>query len=225
MLPLGDVVPRRTFPHVTVAVVVGLLSGLGWYRLMLPPERQLEWLWRIGAIRGTVPWPALVTACWIDPSWLAGLANAIVLALFGPAVEDRFGHLRYGAFLTTAELLGTSASVSLAQVLSAPAAGALAPVSAVIATYLALFPHSKLSFWAPTPSGGALRECQAFWAVLVWVLLVPGGLLRQLHGMAPSSQVLTALAVGGLAAVSARVVARRERMLVTWWDPPEQPQR
>lgn len=219
MIPLGDVVPRRTLPVITWLLVSTLLLASAWFQFALTGDEKLDWLWRAGILGPPQVWPALAVTCWIDTSWPVVVTNAAALLLFGPAVEDRLGKLRYVAFLAVAIYLGAAAFSPLAGLFSTSALGALAPVSAVVAAYSALFPQSKLSFYAPTLSGGVLRECQALWGVFVWALLVPCGLLRQVtNGFAPPSQAVIALALGMVAAGLARVAARRERLLVSWWD-------
>lgn len=219
MLPLGDVVPRRTRAVVTWVVVVALLLASAWFEWALTGDEKLEWLWSAGVIGDAALWSTVATTCWIDPAWPVVVANAMTLALFGRAVEDRLGHFRYVALLALAVYLGAAAFSPANGVFSTPAIGALAPVSAVVAAYSALFPQSKLSFFLLRPTGGVYRECQALWGVFAWALLVPCGLLRQVStGTAPTSQAVIALAIGAAAAGLARVAARRERLLVSWWD-------
>lgn len=219
MIPLGDVVPRRTRAVVTWLLVASLLLASAWFEWALTGDQKLEWLWRAGVIGDAALWSTVAAASWIDPAWPVVIANAMTLALFGRAVEDRLGHLRYIGMLALAIYLGAAAFSPATGVFSLPAIGALAPVSAVVAAYSALFPHSKLSFFVLTRSGWALRECQALWGVFAWALLVPFGLLRQAStGSAPPSQAVIALAIGVTAAGLARVAARKERLLVSWWD-------
>jgi membrane associated rhomboid family serine protease len=218
MIPLGDVVPRRTRPLVTLGVCGILALATGLLHLALPPDTRVELHWAWGATVRTLPLPALVTAWMIEPAWLAGAANIAAVLLFGPAVEDRLGH---GRFLLTLVVAAASASALAVTIRSTPAlpiAGAAGPSAAVLTAYWTLFPPSKLVWWLPGVSGGRLLEMPALWAVVVWAVLVPGHLAgqfaRQISSPPPLAGTLAGLVVG-LAA--AKLLARAERLRVEWW--------
>jgi membrane associated rhomboid family serine protease len=219
MIPLGDVVPRHTRPRVTLASAFALVASVTTMHVGFAAEDQVDLLWRWGASAQTLPLPALATAPWIEPSWLAGIANAATLLFFGPSLEDRLGHGRFAVLLIGAAWCATLASVAVLPSPAVPVSGAAGPASALMAMYLALFPQSKFAFWVPGRFGGSLREAPIVWVVAGWAMLVPGHLSRFAQTGRAGVPPLIAVAAGivvGLAC--APWLPKRERMTVAWWD-------
>jgi len=109
MLPLSDEASRRTFPFVTVAII--LLNVLVFiYELSLGDGVQ-----QLVESAGVVPaeyacrcdippvdvgpfWVTLFTSMWLHGGWLHLIGNMVYLWIFGDNVEDALGHLGYLAF-------------------------------------------------------------------------------------------------------------------------------
>jgi membrane associated rhomboid family serine protease len=219
MIPLGDVVPRRTWPLVTAATAVTFALAILLFHVLFDRERRIAVVWDWGASPRNVPWPALLTAIWIEPSWVVGTANLAALALFGPAVEDRFGHVRFLVLLTVGAWIGVLAGSAAFRPPALPGTGAAALAAPVMAAHLRLFPDAKLVFWVPAPTGGTLHEPPAIWAIGLWAALVPAGLVRDvsagLSSLIPLAGVAAAMLIG---LASARLMPIPERLRVEWWD-------
>jgi hypothetical protein len=219
MIPLGDVVPRRTRPVLT-HVVTGLLAGavLGFHLLTEPGQRH-AWLWTWGATAASLPWPALATAWWLEPAWLAGVANAAVLLLLGPAVEDRLGHDRVAALLAVT-IAGTAMATAWAPALTPrPVAGAAPLAAAVAAAHVRCFSESRLAWWLPGPAGGRVWETSTVILIGVWAIVVPGHLAQAVQpGPVPTPPLLGTAIGAGTGLLLARRLARPERCRVDWWD-------
>jgi membrane associated rhomboid family serine protease len=154
--------------------------------LALMPERErisllLEW--------GTVPAnifnphaallpqlvaPALLrlfTALFIHVTWLHLLSNLLFLVIFGLPAERTLGSFR---FLTLFVLGGVVANLigalSLAGV-HLPIIGCSGAVSAVVGTYVALFPRAKLGLVLPLGLYLEFVRVPAFLLIGIWVLL------------------------------------------------------
>ena len=157
MIPLKDDNPTRSFPFVTIAVIVLNLAVFVW-ELLLQQQARLQ-----PAIGALAVIPARLTgmdpldpALWADTGvrlvaamflhggilHLAG--NMIYLWIFGNNIEDIMGHGRFLAFY-----LLTGACASLAQILASPDStvpmiGASGAISGVLGAYLILYPAARV---------------------------------------------------------------------------------
>jgi membrane associated rhomboid family serine protease len=150
VLPVGDVLPSRTRPVVTVGLIV-VTAGLAAYLLGFSEPAP-----SVGAasVRG-----------------ISVAAAALYLWLFGPTLEDRLGH---GRFLACYALCG-AAAIGGARLV--PDASPLAPafasggVSGLLGGYLLLFPRSSVLTLVPALGHLELAEVPAAAFLAIWVLL------------------------------------------------------
>jgi len=83
---------------------------------------------------------SLITYQFLHGGWMHIIVNMIFLLPFGKAVEDRMGHIGFGAFY-----LGCGAIGGLVHLLSiGPVIGASGSVCAVVAAFLVLAPKTKI---------------------------------------------------------------------------------
>ncbi|RDI96943.1 rhomboid family intramembrane serine protease [Dyella solisilvae] len=164
-------------------VVVCVISFVG-LALMPGPQRMSMWLeW------GTVPAnifdakqpilpqlhdPALLrlfTALFIHLAWLHLLGNLLFLVIFGIPAERALGSLRFlSLFLLGGMIANLVGALSLAGVRS-PIIGCSGAVSAVLGTYIALFPRARLGLVVPLGLYLEFVRMPAFLLIGIWVLL------------------------------------------------------
>lgn len=164
-------------------VIVCVISYVG-FALMPPPQRVSMWLeW------GTVPAdifdaklpilpqmhdPALLrlaTALFIHLAWLHLLGNLLFLVIFGVPAERALGSLRFLLlFLLGGVVANLVGALSLAGVRS-PIIGCSGAVSAVLGTYIALFPGARLGLVLPLGLYLEFVRVPAFLLIGIWVLL------------------------------------------------------
>lgn len=113
----------------------------------------------------------LFTALFIHVEWTHLLGNLLFLAIFGLPAERSLGSLRFLALF----VLGGIASnlvgaLSLAGVLR-PIIGCSGAVSAVLGTYVALFPRARLGLVLPLGLYLEFVRVPAFLLIGIWVLL------------------------------------------------------
>ena len=156
MLPLRDNVPTRSFPLVTLALIVANI--LVWVVYQLPDlEGSVNSLaYHPCEVEGSCPqvghgWLLTsVTAMFMHGSWLHLLGNMLFLWIFGNNVEDALGKVRFVAFYFLGGFAATAAqtfvTLTYASDLAAmiPNVGASGAVSAVLGGYLVLLPHAKV---------------------------------------------------------------------------------
>ncbi|MGA0588892.1 rhomboid family intramembrane serine protease [Dyella sp. KRB-257] len=175
---------RRRFQWATLLLVSICVAVFVSLALMPAPQRiflLLEW--------GTIPAnifdthlpflpqlsdPALVrlfTALFIHVEWTHLLGNLLFLAIFGLPAERSLGSFRFLALF----VLGGMASnligaLSLAGVLR-PIIGCSGAVSAVLGTYMALFPRARLGLVLPLGLYFEFVRVPAYLLIGIWVLL------------------------------------------------------
>lgn len=188
MFPIQTGVPYRTAPFVTwwlIAINVAIFvyqSGLSPFAL----ERFLE---RYALIPGRYfssswfPPPAefadylpFATNMFLHGGWLHLIVNMWMLYLFGPAVEDRLGRVRYLLFYLAC---GVAASITHAHFNAeslVPALGASGAIAGVIGCFVRLFPLANLIVVIPILFVPLFFELPALVFVALWfaIQLVQG---------------------------------------------------
>jgi membrane associated rhomboid family serine protease len=155
MLPLSDGLRARSFPIVTVALIVANFAVWIFYEL---PDLNSAVLHASfypctvdNACHGPEPWGiSWITAMFMHGSWDHILGNMLFLAVFGKNVEDAFGRVRYLAFYFAggfvAMMTQTLITVAFGTAAEArvPNLGASGAIAAVLGAYFVLYPGSKV---------------------------------------------------------------------------------
>ncbi len=184
MFPLASAVPVRT-PPLVVWSLIAINAIVFLFEISLPPaaqERFLyewalvparyfvpEWAIRVG-LDPTNPLPFL-TNMFLHGGWLHIIFNMWTLWIFGPAVEDRLGKLRFLAFYL---LCGLGASLAHAYVnadSTIPALGASGAIAGVIGAYMRLFPLARVIVMVPVLFFPFFFEMYAYLFALIWFLI------------------------------------------------------
>jgi membrane associated rhomboid family serine protease len=143
MFPLSDVIPSRTTPVVTIALIA--LNALAFLFEVTLSERELQVLVQAyGVVPADLTWPSLFTSMFLHGGWLHFLGNMLYLWIFGDNVEDHLGHGRYLLFYLfcgAAAALGQTAIQPYSEV---PMIGASGAIAGVMGAYFVLFPHSRV---------------------------------------------------------------------------------
>jgi membrane associated rhomboid family serine protease len=200
LLPLHDVIPRRTKPIATFAIIAIHIVA-----------------WSVGQATGDAQWIDVIATFIGHTGWVHLVADAIVIWLFGPSVEDRVGHLRFVALY----LLGGAAAGGVAvwqQGAMAPVSSAVGAVAAILGAHFMLFPTSRMLVLVPATGGVDAIELPALFFAGLWFGMVTIGGLGWPSGATPIAVIggPAAGAVAGAAAV--RLLRRRERLRVEWWN-------
>ncbi|MGC1547132.1 MAG: rhomboid family intramembrane serine protease [Rhodanobacter sp.] len=113
----------------------------------------------------------LLTALFIHVAWLHLLSNLLFLVIFGLPAERSLGSLRFLLlFLLGGIVANLIGAISLAGV-GRPIIGCSGAVSAVLGTYVALFPRARLGLVLPLGLYLEFVRVPAFLLIGIWVLL------------------------------------------------------
>jgi membrane associated rhomboid family serine protease len=220
MIPLRDVIPSRTRPVVTVALIA--LNAFVFTRQFGLGERDLEAFIRaFGLVPADFSWAAVVSSMFVHGGLMHFAGNMLYLWIFGDNVEDRMGHGRFLLFYVLA-----GAGAALAQTLSAPDStvpmvGASGAIAGVMGAYFVLYPRSRVLTLMPLPFLSVV-EIPAVYFLGIWFVMQ---FVNGLATLAPAAQgemaggvAFWAHAAGfGVGAVLVFLFRRPERQKVEWW--------
>ncbi len=198
MIPLKDEHPLHHFPLITVAFIAlnvfvflhqSSLAGEYEYAFILKygttPREITQNIDQEPFVTFPVRW-TLVTAMFLHGGWLHLLGNMLYFWIFGKAVEDSMGYLRFMIFYI---LCGTVAGVShiaTAPNSDIPMIGASGAISGMLGAYLVLYPTGNIHTLVVL-LGTLIRvlKVPAMFFLLPWIMLQminAGERLRIGHG-------------------------------------------
>jgi membrane associated rhomboid family serine protease len=156
VIPLSDDPKRRTFPVVTITlIVVNVLVFL--YEIALG-DRGDVFLQAFGAVpaeivsgRDLAPaaplgnvYLTLFTSMFLHGGFLHIASNMIYLWVFGDNVEDAFGHVGYLIFYFVCGLIAGLAQVAIDPSSTIPSVGASGAIAGVLGAYLVMFGSARV---------------------------------------------------------------------------------
>ncbi|HET7218554.1 MAG TPA: rhomboid family intramembrane serine protease [Vicinamibacterales bacterium] len=143
MFPVADVIPSRTRPTVTIAIIA--LNALAFLFELTLSERELQlFVLNYGVVPAAFSWVSVVTSMFLHGGWLHFLGNMLYLWIFGDNVEDRLGHLPYLLFYLLCGAAAALGQAALQPYSLVPMVGASGAIAGVMGAYFVLFPHSRV---------------------------------------------------------------------------------
>jgi hypothetical protein len=159
MFPLKDNVPTRSFPLVTVALIVANFAVWIFYQLPDLNDSVRELAYQPCEVTGSCPPGAAVgegwevtwfTAMFMHGSWLHIIGNMLFLWIFGNNVEDSLGKIRFLVFYLLAGAAATALQTAVTLFVGSdtdaaiPNVGASGAVSGVLGAYLLILPTASV---------------------------------------------------------------------------------
>ncbi len=221
MFPLKDDIPSRTFPFVSLGLII-INVLVYFYQVSLgfgsPGAAQAaeEFVREFGLIPCRLaglcvdagpglpsPYATIFTSMFLHGGLLHVGGNMLYLWIFGDNVEDTLGHFRFIVFYLLSGVAAALAQTVIGPGSPIPMIGASGAVAGVLGAYLILFPHARIltlliiGFFVRTVYIPALVVL-GFWAV---VQFLSGFLTLGLHtGGEPGGGVAFWAHVGGFVA-------------------------
>jgi membrane associated rhomboid family serine protease len=219
MFPISDVIPSRTRPVVTIALLaVSTLAYL--YQLQLDETGLQRLVFAHGVLPARFTAPDVVTAMFLHADILHFGGNMLFLWIFGDNVEDRLGHVGFLLFYLACGAVGAVAHVYADPMSFVPMIGASGAIAGVMGAYFLLYPHSRILTVVFLVVFLDIIEIPAVFLLGVWFLLQIG------HGAlaagAPGGGVAFWAHVGGFAAglVVGLYLRIRDRADRRYWEDP-----
>ncbi|OAG27557.1 rhomboid family intramembrane serine protease [Thermodesulfatator autotrophicus] len=195
MIPIQDIVPRKTFPVVTVSLII--LNTLIFILMVnLPVSVREALVINFGVVPARITQfgfgeagkafqnvISLFTAMFLHGGWIHLLGNMWTLWIFGDNVEDRMGHKRFLIFYLLCGVAATLIHVWLHPDSTIPMIGASGAISGVLGAYYGLFPLARVIVMVPIFFFPFFFEIPAVLYIGWWYLLqLFSGTLSILHG-------------------------------------------
>ncbi len=183
MIPLKDLNPRRSFPLITLLLIV-VNALVFFFELSLPPRVGQQFMMEFGMVPARlhlalasprVPVSSaalpLLTSMFLHGGWLHIIGNMWFLWIFGDNVEDRLGHLRYLAFYLICGLGAGLTHTVFNWNSTLPSVGASGAISGVMGAYIVLFPRSRVLTLIPLIIFWFTVELPAYLILGYWFLM------------------------------------------------------
>ena len=219
MIPVGDVIPSRTRPLVTLSVAAIIIVIAVAIRLFAG-DRIPDLLLATAVVPAEFSLWRSVTAAFIHIDWLTVTVNIALLLVLGRTLEDRLGHDRFALLFLLGCLAGAVAASWTSTANYSLVVGGGAAIGALAGAYMALFPRSRvlMLLWLPFLSDAV--EIPAIVLVAVWglcqVIAAANAFAPPGTGGTPALwNVLGGLVMG---AGVAHLLVRRDRLRVEWWS-------
>ena len=218
MIPLRDVIPSRTFPFVTITIIV--LNALAFvFELTLDPRELSEFLRVYGVVPADFHMPTLITSMFLHGGWSHILGNMWYLWIFGDNVEDQCGHGRFVVFYLLCGIAAAVGQIVMNPQSALPTIGASGAIAGVMGAYFILYPQSRVLtlipiFWFEVIEVPAI-VLLGFWFLMQ---LVNAGAIAATANSASGGVAFAAHVVGFLVGLGGIFVFRKRQRFERWDD-------
>ena len=159
MIPFRDNIPSRSFPIITVLLILVNIAVF-LYELALGPYTE-SFLMQYGVVPAAVAsWPEsdlpfsavalpFFTSMFLHGGWLHLIGNMWYLWIFGDNVEDRLGHFTYLIFYLLCGLGAGIVHTILNYNVVVPSIGASGAIAGVLGAYVVSYPFARVQTLIP----------------------------------------------------------------------------
>jgi membrane associated rhomboid family serine protease len=170
MIPLRDIIPSRTFPFVTITIIV--LNALAFFlELSFDPQQLKQFLYVYGVVPGDFHVPTLITSMFLHGGWMHILGNMWYLWIFGDNVEDRFGHFGFVIFYLLCGIVAAGGQIVMNSSSMLPTIGASGAIAGVMGAYFIMYPQSRVLTLVPIVFYIEIIELPAIVLLGFWFLM------------------------------------------------------
>ncbi len=147
MIPIRDENPSRTFPLVTLTIIIANVM-IFFYQLFLPREALGAFIGEYAAIPNLLMHGqnlhAIVTSMFLHGGFLHLAGNMLYLWIFGDNVESLCGHFRFLLFYLLCGLAAFLGHFITQPFSTVPMLGASGAISGVLGAYFLRFPRANV---------------------------------------------------------------------------------
>ena len=182
MIPIKDNNPTRTFPAVTVAIILLNVVLFG-YQISLGPYTE-SLFYRAGMIpneiahlrdvepSNLVPLPfTLFTSLFLHGGFIHLLGNMLYLWIFGNNIEDSMGHGRFIVFYFLCGLVASLSQILFDPNARIPVIGASGAIAGILGGYVVLFPRARVLTVVPLFIFIQLIWLPAIFVLGIWFII------------------------------------------------------
>lgn len=162
MIPLKDMSPRRSFPLVTILLIIAN-ALVFFYQIGLGPRAADAFINTYGLIPARIQLALtgnphvtlgsalepLFTCMFLHGGWLHILGNMWFLWIFGGNVEDRLGPLTFLLFYLVCGIASGVTQTIFSWGSHIPSVGASGAISGILGAYIVFFPYARILTLVP----------------------------------------------------------------------------
>ncbi len=182
MIPLRDENPTRTFPFITVLIIV--INCILFIVELGQGENIAVFIRSFGCtpyeistgydIEPFILFPVrftVFTSMFLHGGWMHLVGNMLYLWIFGDNIEDRLGHLRFIVFYFLAGVIGSLVQIMISPLSTIPQIGASGAISGILGAYILLFPKAKVLTLVPLFYFIRIIRLPAYFILGFWIVL------------------------------------------------------
>lgn len=178
MIPLRHTLPRRATPVINRALVAA--NVVVFFAQLLMGDAAEQVITTFGYMPARLldpaafryePWEVaitLITSLFLHGGFVHLFGNMVYLWVFGGAVEDAFGHLRYLVFYIACGAIGSLTHTLLFPQSVVPSIGASGSIAGILGAFLVLRPRARIVTLFPLVVYWAMAEIRAMLFLPVW---------------------------------------------------------
>lgn len=181
MIPLRDTIPSRTFPIVTILLIVingivflfelslgeHLNSFVNFFGII--PAKYFYYLSKdLNIILAFFPF---LTSQFLHGGWFHLIGNVWFLWIFGDNVEDHIGHFKFLLFYLACGVLAGLAHVCTNPASEIPTVGASGAIAGIMGAYTILYPRARVLTLVPIFFFIQFIELPAYLFLGIWFLI------------------------------------------------------
>lgn len=170
MLPLRDSQPSRSFPVVTVwLIVINVLIFL--FEFTLDPFSQNHFVAEYGMVPAAFAPRSLFTSMFLHGGWMHLIGNMWFLWIYGDNVEDLLGRWRYVLFYLACGVVSALVHLMFNLGSRIPTIGASGAIAGVMGAYLITYPHARIVTLLPIIIFFTTVELPAWFILIYWFVI------------------------------------------------------
>lgn len=151
MFPLYDENPSKTFPFITISLI---LINIGVFINEISLGSNLHRFIQTYAlipfnISNGQGYLGFITSMFVHAGFVHIFGNMLYLWIFGNNIEDTLGHFKFFLFYILAGLGGSLAQIIVSPNSQIPIIGASGAIAGVLAAYLIMFPTARVATLVP----------------------------------------------------------------------------
>lgn len=222
--PVGteEIVPRRSFPAVTAAIVAINIMVFLYQEFILITQGEEglnSFIQAVALVPGLVTagqsvvlpyYLTILTAMFVHSGLLHIASNMVYLVVFGDNVEDLMGPGLYAVFYLLCGLAASLVQIAADPTSMIPNVGASGAIAGVLAGYLLLLPTGKVRIFFFLPPFSRIARIPAMFFISLWFVIQIFGGVMSLGSTSETGGVAYWAHVGGFLAGLALAFIYRE---------------
>jgi membrane associated rhomboid family serine protease len=182
LIPLYDENPTKTFPFITLLLIIANVLIFVW-EISLGPTGLNKAILQYGFVpknlslaleQGQFVSPAVLsvfTSIFLHGGFIHIFGNMLYLWIFGNNVEDLFGHFKFVIFYLLAGIAGVAGQTLAGPTSAIPGIGASGAIAGVLASYLIKYPRAKVVTAVPIFFFIQLVKLPAIVVLGFWIII------------------------------------------------------